>query len=323
MRRGSADAEAAPAPAGHDDPLQRLLDNPNPIWSAAELWRSTETSLLLWGSAFWSIERGSSGAVTELWPLRADRVKVLPDARRYIKGFVYESGGDRVAYLPEEIVWFRHFNPLEELSGLSSVAPARMAVEMGNAALRFNHGFFSNSAQPADVVVTTKEMPPEEEVKRFYDVWESRFKGAANSHRPLLLAGGMDAKRLGLSQRDMEFVKGLEWSVEEVSRAFGVPKVFLAEMEDATLANVETLERFLWRNTIVPELRLLQDAVTRSLARLFDEFPGQYSVAFDLGAIEALHENENDRVDRHVKLVQAGIMTVEEARVAEGLAVAE
>jgi phage portal protein BeeE len=76
--------------------------------------------------------------------------------------------------------------------------------------------------------------------------------------------------------------------VDEVSRAFGVPKVFLAEMEDATLANVESQERFLWRNTVVPELRLLGDAVTRSLAPLYDEFAGERRVEFDLSAVEAL-----------------------------------
>ncbi|MCI0837978.1 MAG: phage portal protein, partial [Chloroflexi bacterium] len=52
--------------------------------------------------------------------------------------------------------------------------------------------------------------------------------------------------------------------MEEVSRAFGVPTVFLAELEDATLSNVSTLERFMWRNTIVPELRLIEDSLNRS-----------------------------------------------------------
>jgi hypothetical protein len=35
---------------------------------------------------------------------------------------------------------------------------------------------------------------------------------------------------------------------------------------------------------------------------------------FDLSAVEALQESENDRVDRLVKLVGAGVVTVAEAR---------
>ncbi len=289
---------AAYLPAGPDDPLQRLLDRPNPVWTRGELLRATETYLLLWGSAYWGIERDESGRVSELWPLRPDRMRVLPDAGRYVKGYVYEHAGQRVGYLPEEVVWFRHFNPLEEFSGLASVAPARLAVDMGAEAVKFNRNFFTNSAVPGDLVITTQETPTDQEVEDFYSRWESRFRGPGKSHRPVLLSRGMDVKRLGASQRDMEFLGGLKWTVDEVARAFGVPKVFLAELEDATLANVSAQEHFLWRNTVVPELRLLEEAATKSLAPLFDEFPGQRRVQFDLSVVEALRESENDRVDR-------------------------
>ena len=315
---GILPSEKLPAyvPAGHDDPLQALLDRPNPVWSPGELWRATETNLLLWGSAFWGIERDPArpGRVAEIWPLRPDRVRVLPDQQRYIKGFVYEHGGERMAYLPEEVVWFRHFNPVEEFGGLSAVAPVRLAIDMGAEALRFNRNFFANSAVPGDLAVTTQETPTDEEVSEFYERWESRFKGAGRAHLPLLLSRGMDVKRLGQTHRDMEFLAGLRWTVDEVSRVFGVPKAFLAQLEDATLANVDAQERFFWRNTVVPELRLLEDAVNRSLAPLFNEFPGQRRVQFDLSAVEALRESENDRVDRLVKLVQAGVVSAEEAR---------
>ena len=50
-----------------------------------------------------------------------------------------------------------------------------------------------------------------------------------------------------------------------MSRAFGVPKVFLSEYDDATLSNIAAMEQFLWRNTVVPELRLLEDGFNRGL----------------------------------------------------------
>ena len=306
--------------AGADDPMMRLLERPNEMWTQGQLLRATETYLALWGSAFWGIERDSAGNASELWPLRPDRVRIIPDRNRHVRGFVYEHGGERAAYLPREIVWFRHINPADEFLGMSSLSPARLAVDMGEEALSFNRSFFRNSTMPSDLAITTEETPTEDEVSEFYARWESRFRGSGKAHRPVLLSRGMDAKRLGTSQKDMEFTQALRWSVEEVARAFGVPKVFLGQLEDATLSNVETLERYLWRNTVVPELRLIEEAINSSVTPLFESFPGQRRVEFDLGDIEALKESENDRVDREVKLVTAGILTVDEARANRNLA---
>ena len=305
--------------AGADDPMMRLLERPNEMWTQGQLLRATETYLALWGSAFWGIERDSAGNASELWPLRPDRVRIIPDRNRHVRGFVYEHGGERAAYLPQEIVWFRHINPADEFLGMSSLSPARLAVDMGEEALSFNRSFFRNSTMPSDLAITTEETPTEDEVSEFYTRWESRFRGSGKAHRPVLLSRGMDAKRLGISHKDMEFTQALRWSVEEVARAFGVPKVFLGQLEDATLSNVETLERYLWRNTVVPELRLIEQAINSSVTPLFESFPGQRRVEFDLGDIEALKESENDRVEREVKLVAAGIITVDEARAGRNL----
>lgn len=308
---------------GVDHPVQRLIDRPNGSWSRAELVRAIESNMLLWGSAFIGVEKDDSGRPAELWPLRSDRVRVMPDSKKYVRGFVFEHAGDRVAYLPEEMVWFRQYNPLEEFAGLSAVAPARLSVDMGFEAQRFNRNFFANSATPGDLAITSDVTPTDEEVSAFYSRWDSRFKGSGRSHRPILLGRGMDAKRLGLTQRDMEFSKALEWSIEEVSRAFGVPTVFLGELENATLSNVRTFERFLWRNTIVPELRLIEDCLNRSLLSAFGLSMHEYRFKFDLSEIEALKDSEDSLVAREVSLVNAGVMTPNEVRARHGLEAVE
>jgi HK97 family phage portal protein len=175
------------------NPLQQLIDRPNGSWSRSELVRAVESNLLLWGSAFLGTEKDDSGVVRELWPLRPDRMRVIPDEQKYVRGFVYEHAGDRAAYLPEEKVWFKQFNPLEEFAGLSAVAPARLAVDMGIEAQRFNRNFFANSATPGDLMITSDETPTDEKISVFYSRGDSRFKGSSRSHRPILLGRGMDA----------------------------------------------------------------------------------------------------------------------------------
>ena len=141
-------------PVGRDHPAQRILERVNRWYTSSDLWRATEIYLNLWGSAFWAIERDEHGQ-QEIWPLRPDRVTIVPDRRDYIRGFVYNGRNGQVAYTPDEIVWFRYFNPLEEYAGLSPIAPVRMSADMAKDSLRFNRNFLRNSAQP-DFVLLTK-----------------------------------------------------------------------------------------------------------------------------------------------------------------------
>ena len=147
-------------PVGGDHPVQRLLDRGNRWHTRGDLWRATEVYLSLWGSAFWGLEQDQEGR-WEMWPLRPDRVRILPDKNRYIRGYVYFGATGPVAYTPEELIWIRYFNPLEEYAGLSPVAPLRLSADMGMDALKFNRNFFKNSAQP-DVIFTTEEAMSDE-----------------------------------------------------------------------------------------------------------------------------------------------------------------
>ncbi len=301
--------------AGPNHPLQRLLDRPNDVWDGGQLLRAVESRLSLWGSAFVAMARDRDGVPYEIWPLRSDEVHVVADATdRSVRGFIHETAEGRVAYLPEEMLWYRRFNPSRPLAGFSSMSPAREAVDMSSEALRFNRRFYIHSAMPTDLVVTTEIGLGEEQTDSFLDTWNERMSNPDQAHQPIIVSGGIDIKRLGSNHSEMEFIAALQWSVEEVSRAFGVPKVFLSEFEDATLANVRTMEQFLWRNTIIPELKMLEDGINHRLAPHFARFPNELVVRFNLSDVEAVQESQSDRADRLATLVGAGIMTVDEAR---------
>ena len=300
---------------GPNHPLQRLLDRPNDVWDGGQVLRTVESRLALWGSAFVALARDRDGVPYEMWPLRSDEVHVVADdTDRSVRGFIHETADGRVAYLPEEMLWYRRFNPSRPFAGFSSMAPAREAVDMSSEALRFNRRFYVHSAMPSDVVITTNVNVTQEQIDRIIETWEVRLMDPDQAHRPAILSGGIDMKRLGSNHSEMEFIAALQWSVEEVSRAFGVPKVFLSEFEDATLANVRTMEQFLWRNTIIPELKMLEDGINHRLVPHFEQFPKELIVRFNLSDVEAVQESQSDRAERLATLVSAGIMTVREAR---------
>ena len=301
---------ASRVPVGPSHPVQRLLDRVNPWYTRGQLWRATETYLSLWGSAFWALERDDT-AGWQLWPLRPDRVRVLPDRERYVRGFVYVGALGPVAYTAAEMVWIRYFNPLEEHAGLSPMAPLRLSVDMGTDATRFNRNFFRNSAQP-DLIFTTEETMSDDEVDDFYRRWEKRYRGPGNAHRPAIANFIKDIKTLGMSHREMEFIQGLRWSLEDVSRAYGVPMPLLSDFQRATFSNVNAAERFFWRNTMVPEMVLLEEQLNHKLLPLLG-YP-DLRLEFDLNSVEALREDQTARVERDVKLLDRGVLTINEVR---------
>lgn len=303
-------ANGEPVGAGH--PLQRLLDMPNPFWSRGDLWRATETYLSLWGAAFWGLERGDDGVVAEIWPLRPDRMRVVPDEERYIKGFVFVgSGGALVPYVPEDVVWMRYFNPLDEYAGLSPIAPLRQSADMGMDALRANRRLLQNDSAPG-LIVETSDYPTDAEVKSFYQRWEERFQGVDRIRRPALLGPGMKAANLGFSPRDMEYVQSLRWSLEDISRVFGVPKVMIGDLENTTFSNFSTARRLFWEDTIASQLDFYEEALRQYLVPHFGD--GSLLVEFDVSGVDALKESEESKAKRRQLYVDSGIMTVDEVR---------
>ena len=119
-------------------------------------------------------------------------------------------------------------------------------------------------------------------------------------------------KTLGFSHRDMDFIQGLRWSLEEVSRVYGVPKPLLSDLERATFSNINAAERIFWRNTMIPEMGFLEEQLNRILLPRFG-YSG-LAVKFDITAIEALREDENSRVSREGQLLDRGVLTINEVR---------
>ena len=199
------------------------------------------------------------------------------------------------------------------------MAAARLTADMGMDALRFNREFFRNGAQPQDLVFRANGPVTDGQITEFYSRLEARHAGPGRAHLPLVTGDAWDVQRLGLNQRDMEWLAGLRWSLEGVARVYGVPLPLLEDFSHATLNNVREARRMFWEKTMVPELTFLAGAINEGLIPRLGPSARGLSVAFDLTQVEALSETESERTKRQVALVQAGILTQEEARRERGL----
>jgi hypothetical protein len=169
-----------------------------------------------------------------------------------------------------------------------------------------------NGAQPGGVVYLGDMSPGE------FDKAKASFRatveGPANARRHLLIASppgspgkGIEYVRLGLTAEEVSYLETRVQSAEEVMLAFGVPRDLL--MGGVTYENRAASKTALWSDTIVPALEIIASEIDRVLLPSAAE-----EAAFDLSGVEALRESRDAVVTRVTQLVEADIVTLDEAR---------
>lgn len=234
-RRVGDDRQRAP-----DNRTYKLLhDEPNPEMSAATFKRLLMVHLNTWGNAYvGKTFRGTQ--VTELWPIRPDRVEV--QRKNGVKVFQLrdENGvpNPRV-YTTREVIHIYGLS-LDGMMGLSPVAFARESIGSALAMDEYANSFFRAGALPRLALLSKKNLSTEAK-RKLREQWEARYGGSRRANGVAVLEEGMDVKTFTLPQRDLEFVEQRKWSVQEAARWLRVP-VALIEGDKGGSLTYSTVE---------------------------------------------------------------------------------
>jgi HK97 family phage portal protein len=288
--------------------LARILTKPNPFWTFGRLIRQSELSLCLWGQAFWVLERSGPGlAPTEIWWARSEHMRPVIDQRRYLRGWIYDAGGSRIAFTPDEVIWLRYENPLDEFSPLSPIAAARLSIDSAHGALRANRMIFNNGINLAGMVSpanATDRMQPAT-VDELNMLLDKKFRGDDKAHRVAVLSHAVKFESVTISPKDAEFLGLLSWSLHDVCRAYQIPPPFMQDFTESTWGNITESHAALWQECVLPEARMLSEELTLQLLPLF---PGEADLArFDESKVFVLQEDRTELVQQMVSLAQIGV----------------
>ncbi len=169
-------------------PLEVLLDAPNPYMSRFELFEQTIGMLELTGNAYWFL--AGNGVPSEIWPLRPDRVSIVPDPSRYVRGYVYEIDGQRIPLEPVEVVHFKRWHPANDYYGLSALEAGRMAVRSDQAMAEWNRNAFGQERGIPAGVLSIRDAISDTDFERMKAEWRQSYGGTAAQD-------GLSARRRG------------------------------------------------------------------------------------------------------------------------------
>lgn len=298
--------------------LTKLIENPNPDQTRTEFLQDIYGYLQTAGNAYVHAVC-VEGEVRALYPLRPDRMKVIPDASGYPAVYEYTVSGETRRFHQTSnqpcppILHLKQFNPVSDHYGLAPLRVAADAIELHNAATAWNKSLLDNAARPSGALVyqgvSGAENLTVDQFDRLKSELSETYQGSGNAGRPLVLDGGLDWKPMSLSPSDMDFLNAKHSAAREIALSFGVPPMLLGIPGDNTYSNYREANLAYWRSTILPLVNLVADALTHWLA------PMDMKVILDTGNIEALSSERNQNLQR---ILDANFLTDQEKRIAMG-----
>lgn len=271
-------------------PLQQLFNKPNKSMSRYELWESIATYLNLYGEVFIYLNQ-SVGQMLGTTTMPAELYSLNPMLMNHtivdgeLVGWIYNR---KMPINPNEVIHVKLFNPYNTIRGMSPIQAIRSEMEADYSSARYNKVFFDNGANPDGVVEVDKDKEISiDELRKLKRLWNENHQGTGNSHKTAFLLGGMAYKQMGISQKDMEFLQGREFSRTAILSVFGVPK-FVAGFGDKGEVNRSTAvaaKSMFWTTTIQPQLRRIEE---KFFADFFMIYAPEYYGKFDLSGIQEL-----------------------------------
>ena len=270
-------------------PLVNLFNRPNKLMSRYDFWEATLTYLETTGNNYWEVV---GDPVKELYPLRPDRMVIVPDRVNYIKKYTYEVNSKKVDLDPEDIWHLKYFNPNNDYYGLSPIQAAADSLTLDFRAIDYNKKLFENDATPGGVLETAGSVN-ESTKRRILSQWGQMHKGISKTHSIALLSDGLSYKQVAISPKDLEYLSLRRMTKEEIHAVFGVPLIMTQDLTDANYANARQQERIFYQTTIKPKLIKLTECLNAHFIqpRYGEDIVGM----FDFSGISALQEDQETK----------------------------
>lgn len=285
------------------------LRSPNPFHTWFDLVEITFLHLELAGNSYWEIVKDEkTGAVLAIFPLRPDRMKIVPDKVKKIASYNFNVGhGKFVDYKPDEIVHIKYNDAKGEFYGVPPVAAAKNDITIDFNATAWNKNFFIAGAEPGGVLQTDKSLT-EQAYQRLRQTWYKRHRGVDKSHEIAILEEGLKFQQVTSKHIDMQFLEMKKWTRDTILSVMRCPHVIVGLSERLSTGTERDQKKVFWYDNVIPKLSKLQHVINLYL------MPKGVEFVFITKAIDSIIEDDAVKTTIVQSNVAHGIMTINECR---------
>ena len=296
-----------------DHAYDSLLRKPNHYQNRAQFISAWITSKLLHGNTYCLKQR--SGKIEALHILDPRQVEPLVDeasgAMFYRLKISHLAGVHEDVIIPaREIIHDRGMTPFHPLIGVSPLMAAGLAATSGLNILNNTADFFKNACNISGIVLAPDGLPAgaAEGIKASY---EQRYTGA-NSGKVGVLTGGAKFQQLTMSAVDAQLLEQLNWTAQDVARAFHVPAWKIGCGNSAPYTSNEQTNLAYYADCLQNLIEALELCLDDGLSLAPNE-------RTELEVETLLRMDTNTRYGAYTQAIGGGWITVNEARARESL----
>jgi HK97 family phage portal protein len=274
--------------------LNTLLNfRPNPYQSAQDFRTAVFTDFVLEGNAFIHFDG------VFMYHLPASSVEILTDERTFIRGYKYNGF---VEFKESEVFYFRDLSSESIYRGSSRLESADRSIKLVYSMQTFQESFFDNGAV-FGLVLTTENTLSQVAKEKTVQYWLQKYSAKGGGKRPVILDSGLKPHQLAETNfRDMDFDTSIKTHAEKIMQSIGVPPILL---QGGNNANISPNLRLFYLETVLP--------INRKFVSALERYFG-YDVEPITTSVSALQPEMKDIAAYHSTLVNAGIITANEAR---------
>lgn len=303
--------------------LQQFLAQPNPLMSHAELQLYIIIYKAVGGNCYLHKVRNSSGQVIELWPYHIGLMRPIPSRTKWIEEYEYMPDGmttaayDKIRIPASEIIHLKWpsidlAQPWMSMPPLQAIA---REVDTDSEMTRYIYALLMNDAVVRTLITIPKESSPLSDTafNRLVAQFSQRH-GGENKGGVGVVEGGASIARMALNLQELAIEALRRIPESRIAGGFRVPAILAGlyvGLEKMTYSNYEEAIKQMTRGTYVPMWKSDAVELTQGLA---GEFGGGVTVRYNLDAVAALQEAEQDRWQRALDGYEGQLLTKNEAR---------
>jgi len=259
-----------------DSPVVKLFQKPNNQDTYYTFFEAATLYLALYGETFFYMLdsmgqlSGTSTLPGAMQVLIPPRMKESVNEIGGVTAWQYDTGRQRIEIPADKILHIKFPNPYNQNRGMPPILSARADIDSDYLAGRFSRSFFQNGANPGTVFTLPEDdESSDDQRKAFIKEWNQLHKGSSKQYKSAILNPGMDAKKVGLTQEEMDYVKQREFNAERVLSVLGVPPPMAGFYEQATYGNVRTAKKIFWNETIKAYARRYESSLNNFFLPLY------------------------------------------------------